>query len=69
MDFMAGLPDGFFDLVVADPPYGIFGTNGGGVNPLRSDGLKKKRVQGEVTQRSMEIKLVSGIMLQMIHFL
>lgn len=23
MDFMRGLPDGFFDLVIADPPYGI----------------------------------------------
>jgi len=23
MEFMAGLPDGFFDLVIADPPYGI----------------------------------------------
>jgi len=23
MAFMAGLPDGYFDLVIADPPYGI----------------------------------------------
>ena len=23
MEFMAGLPDGFFDLVIADPPYGL----------------------------------------------
>jgi len=23
MDFMATLPDGFFDLIIADPPYGI----------------------------------------------
>lgn len=35
MEYMAGLPDGFFDLVIADPPYGI------GVSEMQM-GLGKK---------------------------
>lgn len=34
MEFMAGLPDKFFDLVIADPPYGI-GEDGGKSNSRR----------------------------------
>ena len=30
MEFMRGLPDGFFDLVIADPPYGIGAENHAG---------------------------------------
>ena len=36
MEYMAGLPDKFFDLAVVDPPYGI-GMDGG-----KSIGLRKK---------------------------
>lgn len=28
MEYMAGLPDKFFDLVIADPPYGIGASEG-----------------------------------------
>ncbi len=44
MDYMAGLPDVFFDLVIADPPYGIFGTGGG--KSATFGWLKKKESQG-----------------------
>lgn len=32
MDFIRGLPDKFFDLVIADPPYGIGQGDGRGRN-------------------------------------
>ena len=43
MDYMRGLPDKCFDLVVADPPYGI-GEDGG---KCRTRGSKKTNGQGK----------------------
>lgn len=43
MEFMAGLLDGFFDLVIADPPYGI-GEDGGSQRTrgsINTNGVKK----------------------------
>ena len=38
MDFMRDLPDGYFDLVVADPPYGIGATdNKSGIGRRKGD--------------------------------
>ena len=60
MEYMAGLPDKFFDLVIADPPYGIFGE--GGASPQHSGGLKKKNLQVGLGQKSMETRQKSGTM-------
>lgn len=40
MDVMARFPDGYFDIAITDPPYGInmghtCGVGRGGTNPLR----------------------------------
>lgn len=56
MEFMAGFPEGFFDLAIVDPPYGINAPNMTmGSNPNRNVGwqhkesaavnLKKKHLQ------------------------
>lgn len=54
MEYMKGLPDGHFDLCIADPPYGISVTDrhrtgektvlvGGGGGPLEEKRLIKMR--------------------------
>lgn len=35
MEAMREMPDGYFELAVVDPPYGIFGTGGGQVGNVR----------------------------------
>lgn len=41
MDFMRGLPDGFFDLVIADPPYGIGEDSMNGRGKLKNRAMNK----------------------------
>jgi len=67
MEVMSEFPDGFFDLAIADPPYGIFGTGGG--NRQRSGGLKKKMVLEERGLKSMATRRANGTTRQMQVFL
>lgn len=43
MEYMRGIPDGFFDLAVVDPPYGIgiTGTPGGNKKPIPFGGAQR----------------------------
>lgn len=43
MELMAGCPDGFFDLAIVDPPYGLgeYNAYGGGAGKLRTRALNK----------------------------
>jgi DNA modification methylase len=52
MEFMASLPDKFFDLVIADPEYGINVTkmNMGGRNTVKPD--KSKNWDGKIPDKT-----------------
>lgn len=45
MEYMAALPDGYFDLVIADPPYGI-GRDGSHKTTSRHGGRKAHEFKG-----------------------
>ena len=45
MEYMATVPDKYFDLAVVDPPYGI-GCDGVGMSGRKSNSVKFKNYQG-----------------------
>ena len=45
MEYMATVPDKYFDLAIVDPPYGI-GCDGVGMSGRKSNSVKFKNYQG-----------------------
>lgn len=66
MEYMRGIPDGFFDLAVVDPPYGIDAPNMAmGSNPKRSrsgDGISVARKLKEARFCKGAGKLKGGVL-------
>jgi site-specific DNA-methyltransferase (adenine-specific) len=50
MDFMRDIPDGYYELAIVDPPYGI-GMDGGNVGYKGSNNFKKKSWDNEIPNK------------------